>query len=112
MNPMNNYLDDRIPACDGGDRCDLLNENRLMEHNIRHEYERTDGFGGRREQTGCCPKKYEQDRSCFPALAMVYSPYQQFDGLIQKEEALMKGTLFECLDLPFVAGSKGGCDKC
>ncbi len=36
----------------------------------------------------------------FP-LAMVYSPYQQFDNLFDPEEALCKGTLFSDLDKPF-----------
>ncbi len=38
--------------------------------------------------------------SGFP-LAMVYSPYQQFDNLYEPEEAICKGTLFAELDKPF-----------
>ncbi len=38
--------------------------------------------------------------SGFP-LAMVYSPYQQFDNLYEPDEAICKGTLFAELDKPF-----------
>ncbi len=43
-------------------------------------------------------------------LAMVYSPLQDFNGIMDKECALEKGTLFEKLDLPFLGESvyKGG----
>ncbi len=43
-------------------------------------------------------------------LASVYAPIQDFDNLYDKETALMKGTLFAELDLPFLGESvyKGG----
>lgn len=42
-----------------------------------------------------------------PSLAMVYSPRQGFRGLYSPVEALSRGTLFEELDKPLLAG-KGG----
>ena len=45
-------------------------------------------------------------------LAMVYAPCQSFQSLYDTDEALMKGTLFTELDLPFgmAAGARdGGC---
>lgn len=49
------------------------------------------------------------DRECLaaPSLAMVYSPRQTFRGLYNPQEALSRGTLFEELDKPLLAG-KGG----
>ena len=43
-------------------------------------------------------------------LASVYAPLQSFDDLYDKETALMKGTVFAELDLPFMGESiyKGG----
>ena len=35
------------------------------------------------------------------SLAMVYSPAQRFDELYEPAEALCRGTLFRCLDMPF-----------
>ncbi len=43
-------------------------------------------------------------------LAMVYSPYQQFTETYPPEKALMRGTMFKELDLPFEGKkSNGGC---
>lgn len=48
----------------------------------------------------------------YPSLAMVYSPFQEFENLYEPEEALTRGSLFVDLDLPFEAyccgGRKGG----
>lgn len=43
-------------------------------------------------------------------LASVYSPLQSFDELYDKDTALMKGTVFAELDLPFMGESvyRGG----
>ncbi len=43
-------------------------------------------------------------------LAMVYAPLQEFEGILDKECALSRGSLFEKLDLPFMGESvyKGG----
>ena len=35
------------------------------------------------------------------SLAMVYSPIQRFEELYEPAEALCRGTLFRCLDMPF-----------
>lgn len=35
-------------------------------------------------------------------LSMVYSPYQHFEGLYECDEALDRGTIFRCLDFPFI----------
>ena len=34
-------------------------------------------------------------------LAMVYSPYQEWENLYEVESALQRGTIFKCLDFPF-----------
>lgn len=48
----------------------------------------------------------------YPSLAMVYSPFQEFENLYEPEEALTRGSLFVDLDLPFEAytccGKRGG----
>ena len=43
-------------------------------------------------------------------LAMVYAPIQDFDDLYDEETALMTGTIFKKLDLPFMGKTvtKGG----
>ena len=43
-------------------------------------------------------------------LASVYAPLQSFRGLYDKDTALMKGTVFSELDLPFMGATvtKGG----
>lgn len=41
-----------------------------------------------------------------PALAMAYIPSQTFELLYGTEEALMSGTLFKKLDLPFLGYKK------
>ena len=40
-------------------------------------------------------------------LAMVYSPIQEFRSIYDKENALIKGTIFSELDLPFMGASVG-----
>jgi len=44
-------------------------------------------------------------------LGMVYAPLQRFDNIYDLDTALMRGTVFGELDLPFICGekSKGGC---
>lgn len=37
-------------------------------------------------------------------LASVYSPLQEFDNLYDCENALVRGTIFKELDLPFICG--------
>ena len=39
-----------------------------------------------------------------PALAMVYSPAQEFDDLYDYHTALCRGTVFMALDKPFMGG--------
>ena len=49
------------------------------------------------------------DRKPFPcntSLAMAYVPFQQWGEVYNKEKALSCGTLFPCLNLPFM-----GCMK-
>ncbi len=41
-------------------------------------------------------------------LASVYSPLQNFDNLYDCETALMRGTIFRELDLPFICGGMSG----
>lgn len=42
------------------------------------------------------------------SLSMVYSPFQRFDDLYSPENALVRGTLFAELDLPF-EGARRNC---
>ena len=42
-------------------------------------------------------------------LAMVYSPYQEWQNIYNGEKALENGTLFAELDKPFYGKRKGGC---
>ena len=39
-----------------------------------------------------------------PALAMVYSPAQEFDDLYDYDTGLCRGTVFMALDKPFMGG--------
>ncbi len=39
---------------------------------------------------------------CNPALAMAYVPFQQAGEFYGCEKALCSGTIFPCLDLPFM----------
>ena len=40
-------------------------------------------------------------------LAMVYSPHQQWENIYEAEMGLKRGTIFKCLDFPFM---HAGCD--
>lgn len=40
-----------------------------------------------------------------PALAMTYSPWQQWDAVYECDVALCRGTIFPCLDKPFLEGA-------
>ncbi len=50
----------------------------------------------------------ERGEACplFPSLAMVYAPHQAFRHLHDKEEALLRGTLFRELDKPLEVGGR------
>lgn len=43
-----------------------------------------------------------------PSLAMAYVPFQHFAEVYSCEKALKQGTIFPCLDKPFLMG----CVKC
>lgn len=43
---------------------------------------------------------------CNPALAMAYIPFQQWNDVYCAEKALSAGTVFPCLNLPFVGCSR------
>lgn len=73
-----------------------------------------DGALGPSLRNGCGCDSGSQDRKRtwglegYP-LAMVYSPIQAFQGLYALEDGFDRGTVFEELDLPFLAyNSKGG----
>ena len=40
-----------------------------------------------------------------PALAMTYSPWQQWEAVYEPEVALCRGTIFPSLDKPFLKGA-------
>ncbi len=48
-------------------------------------------------------------------VAMVYAPIQEFENIYERDKALMSGTIFNDLDLPFmgISVTKGGkrCDQ-
>ncbi len=41
-----------------------------------------------------------------PSLAITYSPWQEWNCVYEAERALCRGTIFPCLDKPFL---EGGC---
>ncbi len=45
-------------------------------------------------------------------LSMVYSPIQEFKDIYDMESALMQGTIFKELDLPFMGLSVSGGGNC
>lgn len=65
-----------------------------------------------RRGTGCsCAEKSDTDCACpksrFPSqtsYAMAYVPFQQSAEVYSCEKALSRGTIFPCLDLPFIKG--------
>lgn len=95
------YLDDDFkPRCDGGD--DLL--GRLFGENVTERERESCAC----EPSGCGVGEFDETWGLRgKPVAMVYSVLQDFDGLYDKDKALMRGTLFEALDLPF-GGSMGG----
>ncbi len=74
---------------------------------IRHDVVRTE------QRVGCKNDKGSYTRgNTYPSLAMVYSPFQEFENLYEPEEALSKGTLFADLYLPFESYCCGGNTAC
>lgn len=62
---------------------------------------------------GCTPCRESADTSCackkalFPvntAYAMAYVPFQQSGEAYSHERGLSRGTMFPCLDMPFLKG--------
>ena len=82
----------------------------------------------REERPGCCEEREwrnagcrNEERVCEPcvhdehmknfALAMAYVPWQEWEKIYEDEEkALLRGTLFEALDLPWYS-SACGCER-
>ena len=63
--------------------------------------------------SGCSMHRKDTDTSCgctkgrFPvntAYAMAYVPFQQSGEVYSCDRALVRGTVFPCLDLPFLKG--------
>ena len=42
---------------------------------------------------------------CDPALGICYVPMQEWGGLYGEDEAFAAGTVFSCLDMPFLGGA-------
>ena len=62
-----------------------------------------------RNEDNClnCCNYSDREKSSFPecyALAMAYVPFQQWGEIYPCEKALMRGTVFPCLDKPFLMG--------
>jgi len=88
-----------------------------QEHQEHHEhpadYDRRD-----RDNSPCEPCAND-DRMKHFALAMAYVPIQEWEMLYDEETALIRGTLFEALDLPWYQsacgdqrGRESSCGKC
>ncbi|MBR6045514.1 MAG: spore coat associated protein CotJA [Ruminococcus sp.] len=61
-------------------------------------------------EAAACP----MPRSVFPAdmpLAMAYVPFQTWQKTYDSDAALSRGTLFPCLDLPFIGEEAARNDK-
>lgn len=52
----------------------------------------------------CCKEMKTLPRSV--AVAMAYIPFQQWDEVYSADKGLSVGTMFPCLNLPFVGCSK------
>lgn len=86
--------------------CSLCNQRRSARTMDERSYSR---FSRQSEQNGCgCGEienstcEYEETNSDFNhALAMVYSPHQEWQNLYCVEEGMMAGTIFRELDKPF-----------
>lgn len=79
---MNNYYNPYYPAENHGNH--MKNECRqMMQDNCKNEVAKTP-----------FPENY--------ALAMAYVPFQSFNETYDAEKAFCQGTLFPCLDKPFV----------
>ncbi|MBQ9510248.1 MAG: spore coat associated protein CotJA [Clostridia bacterium] len=62
---------------------------------------RANGQGGDRRPNTC-----GELRGC--SLAMVYSPFQQFEDIYDAAEGLSRGTIFKALDKPLVGNGRCG----
>lgn len=74
-------------------------QNRMRQMNSRD----TD----RNDNCLLCCTYGDAERAAFPdypALAMAYVPFQQWEDVYSCEKALSRGTLFPCLDKPFMMG--------
>ena len=58
-------------------------------------------------------RRDQPDFGCnMPSLAMVYSPYQNWDGLLSPDEGLAAGSLFRALIKPLEVGGHKGQSNC
>lgn len=53
---------------------------------------------------GCC--KERSSLPCSVSVAMAYVPFQQWSEVYSAEKGLSAGTIFPCLNLPFVGCAK------
>lgn len=51
------------------------------------------------------PCELDSMTDSMPALAMTYSPWQQWDAVYEADVALCRGTIFPGLDKPFLEGA-------
>lgn len=117
---------DGAKTCRYNRRYSRCNCGRSMVDNANGRYDRPKGCNGRdarREyddcennscNNGCNNAVHDTICGCgdcvnfkAPTLhgvphSMVYSPHQDFEGLYECDEALDRGTIFRCLDFPFV----------
>ena len=93
MTPRDRISEDMLRRMlDGEYKCNVWDQRTPDYQNEKHAHRETWGLKG------------------YP-LASVYAPLQEYRGLFDKETALLKGTLFSELDLPFMGASianKGG----
>lgn len=67
------------------------------------------GGSGTTGTTGSTGGANDIPLSCpYPPLSMVYSPAQSWGDLYEPQQALQQGTLFRCLDKPFLGKGVSG----
>ena len=52
-----------------------------------------------------CGVEPQEDACAYPSLAMLYSPWQEWETVYDLQTALCHGTIFPGLDKPFLKGA-------
>lgn len=119
------YMRDKLDSCalqrimtqstlrrENGCGCDNKNESEINEIKRTGCGNQEPRESSENESCGCGCKNSESYNAEFNySLAMVYSPYQQWQNLYCEDEGLLAGTIFKELDKPFY-GSRCDGGKC